>query len=254
MPSGDSFLARCDPRTKLIVLFVFMPLFLTQPVAVWGWGMAILLVVWLLQSGPKVFLLSLLRQLWRLRWLFVSLLLLHGLLTPGRPVWNGWTMLTWEGLREGMQQTLRLVMLVSLAWTLVRTTTPLQWVVGLYRLLGGLERLGLPVKQWFSIVAFALGRIPCLIQEARRVGEDLDLRLARTTSSRWQTRLQRTACGGEALLFRLLAMAHGQEESLTVRGMAQGLPFVTLQSTPLGWRDLVLLALPTAIFLAMTLF
>ena len=253
MLGGNSFLERCDPRAKLIALFVFVPLLLARPVVSWGWGMAVLLSVLVIQAGLTAVLASLWRQLWRLRWLFVTLLLLHGLLTPGRPVWHGWEALTWEGLREGGQQTLRLVVLVSLSWILMRTTTPLQWVVGLYRLFGGLERLGLPVKQWFSILAFALGRIPQLVQETRRVGEDLDLRLGHATPGRWQARLQRTACGGEALLLRLLSVARGQEESLSVRGMTQGLPFVTLQTLPFGWRDLLLLALPLAIVLEMFL-
>ncbi len=253
MLSGDSFLERCDPRAKLIALFLFMPLLLAQPVVSWGWGVAFVLAALVVQAGLTALLTSLVRQLWRLRWLFATLLLLHGLLTPGQPVWSGWTMLTWEGLREGVLQTVRLVVLVSLSWILVRTTTPLQWVVGLYRLFGGLERLGIPVRQWCSIVAFALGRIPHLVQESRRVGEDLDLRLACTTPTDWRARLQRTAQGGEALLFRLLSVARGQEESLSMRGMTEGLPFVLLQNTALGWRDLLLLLLPTAVLLGMAL-
>lgn len=249
MLSGDSFLEKCDPRAKLMALFLFMPVFLTQPIFSWGWAAAVLLLVWVIQAGLTTLWYTLLRQLWRLRWFFATLLLLHALLTPGQAVWQGWELLTWEGLREGIQQSIRLVMLVSLSWILVRTTTPLQWVVGLYRLFGGLERLGLPVKQWFSIIAFALGSIPYLVQESQRVGDDLALRLMPTTQTRWYTRLQRTACGGEALLLRLLSVARGQEEALSVRGVREGLPFVILQKTALGWRDLLLLALPSAILL-----
>ncbi|MEO5363110.1 MAG: energy-coupling factor transporter transmembrane protein EcfT [Magnetococcus sp. DMHC-8] len=244
MPSGGSFLERCDPRAKLIALLLFMPLLFAQSVVCLGWGVAALLALLLIQTAPVTLWHALLRQLWRLRWLFITLLLLHGLLTPGRPVWHGWEALTWEGLREGGAQTVRLVVLVSLAWVMVRATTPLQWVVGLYRLLGGLERLGVPIRAWCAIIAFSLGCIPHLVQEARRVGEDLDWRLVSPTLARWPARLQRTVRGGEALLFRLLQAARGQEEALQVRGMTQGLPFVILQHTVLGWRDLLLLSMP----------
>ncbi|MBF0583673.1 MAG: hypothetical protein HQL80_05480 [Magnetococcales bacterium] len=250
---GDSFLERCDPRAKLVALFLFMPILLAQPLISWGWGMAVVLLAWGFCAGLTVLWSPLLRQVWRLRWFFATLLLLHGLLTPGQPLWPGWELVSREGVLEGMQQSVRLIMLVALSWMLVRTTTPLQWVVGLYRLFGGLGRLGLPVKQWFSIMAFALGSIPYLLQESHRVGQDLLLRLTPGASARWHTRLQRTAQGGEALLFRLLTVARAQEESLAARGMGEGLPFVVLQQTVLGWRDLLLLTLPAAILLGVTL-
>ncbi|MEO5340019.1 MAG: energy-coupling factor transporter transmembrane protein EcfT [Magnetococcus sp. MYC-9] len=239
---------KCDPRAKLIALFLFMPLFFAQPMVSWGWGAAALMLLLLVQAGLTQLLHALLRQLWCLRWLFVTLLLLHALLTPGEPIWHGWEMLTWEGVREGVQQTIRLVVLICLSWMLVRTTTPMQWVMGLYRLFGRLERLGLPIRPWCAIVAFALGAIPHLVQEAGHVGAELALRLPHVAARRWFVRVQRTALGGEALLFRLLYMARGQEESLSARGLGEGLPFPVVQSSPLGWRDVLVLSLPVVIF------
>ncbi len=254
MLNGDSFLERCDARAKLIALFLFMPIVLAQPILSWGWGGAVLLLFVLIQAGRATIWASLWRQLWRLRWFFATLLLLHGLLTPGQPVWSGWAMLTWEGLREGVQQSLRLLILVSLSWMLVRSTTPLQWVVALHGFFGRLERLGVPVREWSAILAFSLGRIPQLVQEARRVGEEQELRQPLAASGGWQARLQRTACGGEALLFRLLHTARAQEEALLVRGMAKGLPAILPPASRLAWRDWLLLLLPTLIFLGVTLF
>ncbi|MBF0162837.1 MAG: hypothetical protein HQL88_11190 [Magnetococcales bacterium] len=253
--NGNSFLERCDPRAKLIALLLFLPFLMAQPVLSWGWGVGVMgVVVLLLQSGPTELLPSLLRQLWRLRWLFATLLLLHGCMTPGEPVGGDWPLLTWEGLREGGEQTARLMVLVSLSWALVRTTTPLHWVIGLYRLFRGLERLQVPVKAGCALVAFALGCIPRLLQESHRVGEDMALRLPPGVSRRWLGRLQRTAWGGEALLYRLLSVARSQEEALSARGMTEGLPFVAIHETPLGWRDLLLLSLPVLLFLGVRLF
>ncbi|MEO5353363.1 MAG: energy-coupling factor transporter transmembrane protein EcfT [Magnetococcus sp. XQGC-1] len=252
--NGDSFLERCDARAKLLALFLFMPIVLSQPILSWGWGGAVLLLILLVQAGQATIWASLWRQVWRFRWFFATLLLLHGLLTPGQPVWPGWAWVTWEGLREGAQQSLRLLILLSLSWMLVRSTTPMQWVVALHGFFGKLERLGVPVREWSAILAFSLGRIPYLVQEARRVGEAQELRRPLATSRGWQARLQRTAQGGEALLFRLLLTARAQEEALLVRGIAHGLPAILPPATPLGWRDWLLLLLPMLIFLGVTLF
>ena len=250
---GSSFLEKCDPRAKLVALFFIMPILLSQPIFSWGWGVAAGLSVLSIAAGLQSLIASLVRQLLRLRWLFATLLLFHVFFTPGQAVWDGFNSVTWEGVREGLQQALRLVFLLSLSWILVRTTTPLQLLTGLYSLFGGLETLGIPVKKWFAIMAFALGRIPYFVQEAGLVGEDLGLRLFRMPQSGWRNRLQRTAQGGEALLLRLLLSARCQEEALRARGFAQGLPFSVFPKTTLGWRDLLLLTSPTGIFLGMWL-
>ena len=249
----EAFLEKCDPRAKLVALFLIMPVLLSQPILSWSWSVAATLSILAITAGLLPLIASLARSLLSLRWLFAALLLFHVFFTPGQPLWHGWDVPTWEGVREGFQQVLRLVFLVSLSWILVRTTTPLQLISGLYRLFGGLEALGIPVKSGFSIMAFALGRIPHFIQETRRVGEDLGLRTPHMIKAGWRARLQHTARGGEALLLRLFLKARGQEEALYSRGFAQGLPFSILEKTTLGWRDLLLLILPTTIFMGIWL-
>lgn len=253
MICGKSFLEKCDPRAKLVSLFLIMPILLSHPMFSWHWGVAAGLSMLSMATGLTSLLASLARQLLRLRWLFAALLIFHVFFTPGQPLWDGWDFPTKEGLHEGLQQTVRLIFVVSLSWTLVRTTTPWQLLSGLYRLFGGLEKLGIPVKKGFTIMAFSMGCIPHFVQEARWVGEDLGLRILHTTQSGWRSRLQRTAQGGETLLFRLFLAARCQEEALRARGFAQGLPFSIFQKTTLGWRDLLLLVLPTAIFLGIWL-
>lgn len=253
MLCGHSFLERCDPRSKLIALFLIVPVLLSQPVFSWGWGIASGLLILVMVTGLLSLFVSLARQLLKLRWLFATIFIFHAFFTPGQQVLDGWSTLTQEGLYEGVQQVVRLVFLVSLSWVLVRTTTPLQLLAGLYYLFRGLEGLGIPVKKGFAMVAFSLGQIPRFVREARWIDGDLSLRITHIKPRSWRTRLQRTVQGGEVLLFRLLMAAYRQEESLRARGFERGLPFSLLQKTKLGWRDLLLLSFPSALLLGVLL-
>lgn len=248
---GRLFLEQCDPRAKLLALFLVMPILLTQPINSGIWATTAALSMLVITAGLMPVIIALLRKLLILRWFFATLLLVHGFFTPGQPIWPGWDGPTWDGLYEGLQQSLRLVCLVSLSWILVHTTTPTQLLTGLYRLLGGLEKLGLPIKRGFAMMAFALGQIPHFVQESRWIGEDLQLRLSHSSQSGWRAQLQRTAQGGEALIFRLFWAVRWQEEALYTRGFTQGLPFPLLQEKTLGWRDYLLVSLSILLFLDM---
>ncbi|MBF0099120.1 MAG: hypothetical protein HQM04_06170 [Magnetococcales bacterium] len=242
------FLQQCDPRAKLLTLLLLAPLLYRYPMLSWGWLGSLFMLFFILNSNVKQEVPALFRQWWRLRWLIVTLLLLHGLLTPGEPIWSWLPWLSWQGVREGGQQLLRLLLLIAFAWLLVRSTTPLQWVIGLYRLFGFFQRFGVPVQQGCALLAFALGSMPALMQEARHIQEEGRLRYSGGTE-RMTQRLQRVAEQGQALLLRLLQRAYAQEESLHLRGFAHGLPFVILHHPRWHWRDTLLLGWPVFLWI-----
>ena len=249
MLCGHSFLEKCDPRAKLLSLFFIMPIVLSEPIDSWRWGVATALSILAMLSGLTSMLLSLFKQLYRLRWLFLTILFFHIYFTPGEPLWQGSGFITSQGLHEGLQQMLRLILLVSLSWSLVITTTPLQLIAGLYALFGGLERFGLPIKRGLAITAFALGRIPYFIQEAHWVKESRLLRMCNHQQPTWRDRLYQTAQAGETLLFRIFSTVHHQEEALLVRGFTHGLPFMVGPKKAFGWRDVLVVLLPIMLFL-----
>ncbi|MBF0183421.1 MAG: hypothetical protein HQM06_03385 [Magnetococcales bacterium] len=246
---GETFLHRCDPRAKLAALALLAPLLYRQPIFSWLWLGSTLLFLFVIHDALLHWLRSLGQQLWRLRWLFITLLLLHALLTPGEPLWSPLPWLTWQGLREGTQQLLRLLLMIAFAWVLVRTTTPMQWVTGFYRLFGVLQPLGLPVQQGCALLAFTLGSIPALLHETRQIREESLLRRPVSANQSWSQRMQTVADNGRALLLRLLQRAGAQEESLTLRGFAQGLPFVILHQSRWHWRDWLLTGWPLLLWL-----
>ncbi len=221
---------------------MLMPLLLSQPFTTPG-GWVALLFVGLALLGSRLKFRLLLQQLKRLRWLFLALLVFHAFLTPGEPLIAGFSALSREGAVAGAAYSLRLVLMVSLSWVLIRTTTHSQIVAGFRNIFGFLERLGLPLERGLALIAFTLGRIPHLIHEAGMVREDLSHRLGSGREKRgWLGAIYRMALAGEAMLFRLLRSAQAQEESLRARGISHGLPVILPITSPLGWRDGVVLA------------
>jgi energy-coupling factor transport system permease protein len=237
---NSSFLGCCDPRAKLGAFFLLMPLLLTQPLTTPG-GWVALFFVSLALIGSNLDISHFFRQLKRLRWLFVALLVFHAVLTPGQPLWLGLPALSREGVIAGIVLSVRLILMVSLSLVLLRTTTHLQIVAGFRTLFGFLERLGVPLERGLALLAFTLGRIPQLVHEAGQVREDMAHRLGENPGKGWMGRMYRLALAGEALLFRLLRSAQGQEEALRARGISQGLPTIPALTGNLGWRDGVLL-------------
>ncbi|MEO5332670.1 MAG: energy-coupling factor transporter transmembrane protein EcfT [Magnetococcus sp. YQC-5] len=223
-----------DPTGKLLAFGMLLPILMSAPVfsPVWLAGTALVLLSVLALSLP----LALVgRGLWRLRWLFLALLLTHGWFTPGVPLWSPGPALTREGLLAGGEQSLRLLFMALLAWTLMRSTTPMQWVGVFYRVLGGWERFGVPVRRGVSILAFSLASLPRLLAEANRVQEGMALRIHTRYFAR--SRLERLAFVGEVVLLRVLWDVRQREEGLRARGFVDGLPPVRLVVVGSGWRE-----------------
>ncbi|MBF0455806.1 MAG: energy-coupling factor transporter transmembrane protein EcfT [Magnetococcales bacterium] len=234
-PKVDPFLVRCDPRTKLVAFFLLAPLLLTRPVTTPG-GWVAILVVLVATVAAKMDLSYLFRQLWRLKWLFIVLVVFHGVLTPGEPLWPAVQGISREGLLAGLVYSTRLILMVCLAWILIQTTPATQLVAGLGRLLGFLDQI-VPWHRGLSLLAYTLGRIPLLLHEAGRIKDDLACRLGHPGQQGVVQRLHRMALAGEALLFRLLHSAHAQEEALRLRGISHGLLPLPPLASRLGWRD-----------------
>jgi energy-coupling factor transporter transmembrane protein EcfT len=242
LPTPGSFLSYCDPRAKLVAFFLLMPLLLSQSFTTPG-GWVAGLFVSLSLMGAKLNLGQYLQQLKRLRWLFIALLFFHALLTLGQPILPGLTAVSREGAIAGVSYSVRLILMVTLSWVLIKTTTHGQIVAAFRSLFGFLEKFGIPLDRSLALLAFTLGRIPHLINEADGVREDMAHRLGGRQGKGWLERLYPMALAGEALLFRLLRSAQAQEESLRVRGIKQGLPAILPLTTTFGWRDVIVLFL-----------
>jgi energy-coupling factor transport system permease protein len=167
---GSSILHRLDPRTKLLVILLWMTAALAshgvKPVATFC---AFILVTACLAKLPAALLLKNLRSF---LWLLLMTALLHAIMTPGRLLWFvPWLDLsiTHEGLQSAAIFTLRLGAVVTAASLLTLTTSPLELTDGIERLLRPFRRLGVPAHELAMMVSIALRFIPVLAEEAERL-------------------------------------------------------------------------------------
>ena len=167
---GDSVLHRLDPRTKLLIVLVWMSAALASrgvlPVAVFC--TFIVATAGLSRLPPSL----LLKNLRSFLWLLVITALLHAAMTPGHLLWHVPFLevnITAEGLQAAVVFTLRLSAVVTAASLLTLTTSPLELTDGLERLLRPFRRLGLPAHELAMMVSIALRFIPVLAEEAERL-------------------------------------------------------------------------------------
>lgn len=101
-------------------------------------------------------------------WIPISLFLLFTFLSNvvnqhGRIVFAaGPLVLTQEGFYLGALRTLRVLFMIAGAKILVALSSPEEIIAGLWRLLRPVERLGLPVKDFFSTMGLTLKCFPVL--------------------------------------------------------------------------------------------
>ena len=166
---GNSFIHRLDPRTKLIMLVVYIVALFTAT----GWiGYAVMftfLVTCILVS--KIPLKSIVKGLKPLALILVFTAVLNLFLTDGETVWLSFWVLkvTKEGTIRAVMMLLRILMLVAGTFLLTYTTSPIALTDGLESLLSPLKKLRLPVHELAMMMCIALRFIPTLIEETDKI-------------------------------------------------------------------------------------
>ena len=163
---GDTIVHRLDPRTKLILVIVYIvALFQAK-----GWvGYAIVVLVTALCMAlshirPK----NIFKGLKPMLFIIVLTALLNIFYTEGREIIPGWHM-TWEGLERSVQMILRIVLLITGTFLLTYTTSPIALTDGLELLLSPLKNLKAPVHEMTIMMSMALRFIPTLIEETDKI-------------------------------------------------------------------------------------
>ena len=159
---GDSIVHRLDPRTKLILVIVYIiALFQAQ-----GWvsyGIIIALTA-LCMALSKIRFGTIFKGLKPMLFIIVLTALLNVFYTAGTPIRPGW-IITWEGLDRAVKMVLRIVMLITGTFLLTYTTSPIALTDGLELLLAPLKKLKVPVHEMTLMMSMALRFIPTLIRE-----------------------------------------------------------------------------------------
>ena len=166
---GDTVVHRLDPRTKLILVIVFIAaLFL----AVDWIGYAVMFAVTALcVRVSKIKLKSLLKGLKPL----IFIILLTGILNlfytkEGTVLFDWWIFtVTTGGIKRAFLMVVRIMLLVCGTLLLTYTTSPLALTDGLEMLLNPLKKIKVPVHEMSMMMSMALRFIPTLIEETDKI-------------------------------------------------------------------------------------
>ncbi|MDD4714974.1 MAG: energy-coupling factor transporter transmembrane component T [Oscillospiraceae bacterium] len=165
---GDTVIHRLDPRTKLILVLLFIitlfsaKFFLTYAIVLLELAAAVIL------SGvrPK----TILRGVKPIIIIIIFTAVLNLFYTPGNVVLRFWIFrVTEEGIYSAGFMVIRILMLIVGTFLLTYTTSPILLTDGLEKLLGPLKRLKLPVHELSMMMSIALRFIPTLIEETDKI-------------------------------------------------------------------------------------
>ena len=166
---GNSIIHRLDPRTKLIMLVVYIAaLFMAK-----GWvayGVLFAALVWVIKIStipPK----SIAKGMKPL----VMILIFTGVLNlfftqEGKLLVDFWIIKIYSGgISRAAMMVIRILMLITCTFLLTYTTSPIALTDGLEALMNPLKKIGVPVHELSMMMCIALRFIPTLIEETDKI-------------------------------------------------------------------------------------
>ena len=166
---GNSIIHRLDPRTKLIMLVVYIvALFMASS---WlSYALLFCFLVWVIRKStipPK----SIVKGMKPL----VMILIFTGVLNlfftqEGELLVNFWIIKIYSGgLSRAVMMVLRILMLITCTFLLTYTTSPIALTDGLEALMSPLKKIRVPVHELSMMMCIALRFIPTLIEETDKI-------------------------------------------------------------------------------------
>ncbi len=165
---GDTAIHRLDPRTKLLLVLVYIVLTFSIGNFI-GYGLLgiFILSCILISKVPPKFVLKGLKPIL----VFIVITGLFNLfLTPGEAIFSWWIFtITKEGIRFAIFMVLRLVFLILGTSLLTLTTSPIALTDGMERLLSPFKKIGVPAHELAMMMSIALRFIPILMEETDKI-------------------------------------------------------------------------------------
>ena len=166
---GDTLAHRLDPRTKiLLVLLYIIALFCAKSLVTYAvMGVVLFVCVRISKVGFK----ALVRGLKPVLVIMIFTALLNLFFSTGGTdlVRIGFLHITDTGLRSAVFMVLRIMLLIMGTFLMTYTTSPIHLTDGLEQLLGGLKRFHVPVHELAMMMSIALRFIPTLIEETDKI-------------------------------------------------------------------------------------
>ncbi|WP_295586557.1 energy-coupling factor transporter transmembrane protein EcfT [uncultured Oscillibacter sp.] len=166
---GDTVAHRLDPRTKILLVVLYIAaLFCAKGIVAYGLMAAVLAVC---VRISRVGLRSLVRGLKPVLFIIIFTGILNLLFTPGEHYLVEWGVvrISETGLRNAVFMVIRIMLLIMGTFLMTYTTSPISLTDGLEQLLGGLKRFHVPVHELAMVMSIALRFIPTLIEETDKI-------------------------------------------------------------------------------------
>lgn len=166
---AESPIHRMDPRSKLILIFLFVCIvFIANNALTYGALIVYTFTMIFMSKVPVRFIMGGLKPVFLL---VIFTLFLHLFLTrEGDIIFQaGWLTIYEEGLRQGIFISLRFFLLILMTSILTLTTTPIEITDGLETLLGPLKKVKFPVHELALMMSISLRFIPTLMQETDKI-------------------------------------------------------------------------------------
>ncbi|MCX7843635.1 MAG: energy-coupling factor transporter transmembrane protein EcfT [Clostridia bacterium] len=165
---GNSFVHRADPRTKILLVILYMAVTFMAFSYTAFLMLALFTIVAVIASDiPLGYTIKGLKPV-----LFIVLFTaaVNLFTVSGTPVFELWFLkITREGIELSIKMALRLTLLIMGASLLTYTTTPIALTDGIEKLLKPTERLGVPVHEIAMMMAIALRFIPTILEETEKI-------------------------------------------------------------------------------------
>ena len=166
---GNSIIHRLDPRTKLIMLVVYIvALFMASGWLSYGLMFAFLAFVIKVSAIPVKSIVKGMKPL-------VMILIFTGVLNlfftqEGEVLVDFWIItITSGGLSRAVMMVARILMLITCTFLLTYTTSPIALTDGLEVLMNPLKKIKVPVHELSMMMCIALRFIPTLIEETDKI-------------------------------------------------------------------------------------
>ena len=166
---GNTPAHRLDPRTKILLVVLYIVALFTAKHVV-GYGlMALTLAVCVKISGVRVK--ALVRGLKPVVFIVVFTALLNIFFTPAETylLELGFLRISAVGLENAIFMVLRILLLIMGTFLMTYTTSPISLTDGLEQLLSPLKRFRVPVHELAMMMSIALRFIPTLVEETDKI-------------------------------------------------------------------------------------
>ena len=165
---GDTVVHRLDPRTKLILVVVYIVALFCAKSYVSYAVVALFLIACMCLSHIRLGVIV--KGLKPLLFIIILTGLLNMFYTPGRELVHFWIFtITYEGIRNALFMISRIVMLIFGTFLLTYTTSPIALTDAMELLMSPLKKIKVPVHELSMMMCIALRFIPTLISETDKI-------------------------------------------------------------------------------------